>query len=749
MIHAACRTDFQAIRLLSEAGLQDKSVYSTMAHEARWKDEEAVRLLVEANADINCQIKDGSTALHISCQHEHGRMVDLLMKHGADTNIKNKKGRLPEHLASAPALKKIFRKFKFAVLYAEGTVPLKVMKLCLVGAGGAGKTTFLRALRRGFLKRIFTRENERDEPERADKRTVGIDVTTVNIPGVGRWSLYDHAGQKQFHKTHCLFFRASNSLFILLLSLVEGGQIRTMEELTKEAQYWLSFLRCSLEPEFIPTVIVVGSRADYFPESHWLLQRVVSKMQLLFDDKVKIADDSFLLDCRKSRSTEMARLRSFLKKTRHAYLQETTTRYPRVCAPVISRLLPSLRRKEEDPFMEKKALVLKIQLKKCPELDSAVLDKVVEFLDETGEVIVVGEFVSLNPSWLCQYALGPIIAPEEMHWAAGTVEGRLTKEEAEIAINEYLRAHKIKVTVKIDTVLKMLLDLGLAFMQEDGSYMVPARLLPLQQWSEMWNKEKDKKVYVGRRKRCSDETSIFTPGSFSLFQCQICIQIDKQAVLWRDGIILSKAESIDSHVQCIARMVDPLRAVDIVARGPEGSELQCKSLLDHVANLWKDTIEKHSPGTKYETEYLSRKHLSEHREQILVYKEEEIIEAKTRGPSAVVKGRIGSEELVESLQDLLVLTQLQVLPLQSEIVKSILRLGCDRWYALGIAMELSDGEINAVTSDKPCLSDKLLAIINLQVHKVGLVKTEEILKEACQKIHFPIYSAVIADLEFV
>jgi ankyrin repeat protein len=90
MIHAACRTDFQAIRLLSEAGLQDKSVYSTMAHEARWKDEEAVRLLVEANADINCQIKDGSTALHISCQHEHGRMVDLLMKHGADTNIKNK-----------------------------------------------------------------------------------------------------------------------------------------------------------------------------------------------------------------------------------------------------------------------------------------------------------------------------------------------------------------------------------------------------------------------------------------------------------------------------------------------------------------------------------------------------------------------------------------------------------------------------------------------------------------------------------
>jgi hypothetical protein len=53
---------------------------------------------------------------------------------------------------------------------------------------------------------------------------------------------------------------------------------------------------------------------------------------------------------------------------------------------VISRLLPSLRRKEEDPFMEKKALVLKIQLKKCPELDSAVLDKVVEFLDETGEV---------------------------------------------------------------------------------------------------------------------------------------------------------------------------------------------------------------------------------------------------------------------------------------------------------------------------------------------------------------------------
>ena len=43
---------------------------------------------------------------------------------------------------------------------------------------------------------------------------------------------------------------------------------------------------------------------------------------------------------------------------------------------------------------------------------------------------------------------------------------------------------------------------------------------------------------------------------------------------------------------------------------------------------WRDMLDRYSPGTEYETEYLSRKHLEEHKElkQVAVYSEGEIKE---------------------------------------------------------------------------------------------------------------------------
>jgi hypothetical protein len=109
-------------------------------------------------------------------------------------------------------------------------------------------------------------------------------------------------------------------------------------------------------------------------------------MQRVFDGKVTITDESFLLDCRKSRSPQMKNLRAFLEKTRRNYLQQTTVRYPRLCEPVASRLLPDLRRKVEEPFIETETLVNEIEKRECPGQKREVLEKVVDFLDEIGEV---------------------------------------------------------------------------------------------------------------------------------------------------------------------------------------------------------------------------------------------------------------------------------------------------------------------------------------------------------------------------
>ena len=212
---------------------------------------------------------------------------------------------------------------QFAILYAAGTVTPKSMKLCVVGPAGAGKTTLLEALKRGWFRSWFTWERQRDDPTCEFERTVGINVMTVDIPYVGRFSLFDYAGQKQFHKTHGLFFSAINSFFILLISLLTGEERRpcTFEELIHVAQYWLSFLRASLGGEFVPTVMIAASRADFCPDGQGLLQQVVSHLRVLFKGKITIREECFLLDCRKSWSAGMQQLRELLKQVRDEYMQ--------------------------------------------------------------------------------------------------------------------------------------------------------------------------------------------------------------------------------------------------------------------------------------------------------------------------------------------------------------------------------------------------------------------------------------------
>ena len=83
--------------------------------------------------------------------------------------------------------------------------------------------------------------------------------------------------------------------------------------------------------------------------------------------------------------------------------------------------------------------------------------------------------------------------------------------------------------------------------------------------------------------------------SLILFQCQACVKLDINSHLWRDGMIVARAGR--SFTQCLAVMVDPLRAVHFFVRGEEGSV--CMSLLDAIMREWTDVVEKHSPGTDY------------------------------------------------------------------------------------------------------------------------------------------------------
>ena len=52
------------------------------------------------------------------------------------------------------------------------------------------------------------------------ERTPGIDVQTINMPGIGKGSIWDCAGQAQFYVSHSLFFDPIKATFILLYKIV-------------------------------------------------------------------------------------------------------------------------------------------------------------------------------------------------------------------------------------------------------------------------------------------------------------------------------------------------------------------------------------------------------------------------------------------------------------------------------------------------------------------------------------------------
>ena len=359
---------------------------------------------------------------------------------------------------------------------------------------------------------------------------------------------------------------------------------------------------------------------------------------------------------------------------------------------------------------------------------------------------------ALNPAGLHHYAIGPLIASEKFKWHVRSKrkDGTVTREEAETAINHFQKDKKIQVQLNTDKVLALNESLGFCFKVEgrDNTYMFPA-LLPSKDLSVMWKRDESKKVYVGRRQVCSSQTTIFSPSAFGIFQSKVCTKLDKTALLWRNGLITSQGDTVSNRVACLVAMVDPVRSVDFVCRGGKATQAECVSLLDTVMSLWRDMLDRYSPGTEYETEYLHSKHLEEHKElkQVAAYSEEEIKEAKTKnkGPLTVVKKIIGDKLVEDNLGDLLViLPSKQATPLSpSPVVKAVIEYGVDQWHSFAERLGFNFSQINVICHDKVSLADKLSAIIQVKTEEVGdTKKIDDLLLEVCALLPDPIDAAV-------
>ena len=205
-----------------------------------WSGKEKVsaiiaNLLEHAHCDPNCTTFDDKTPLDLAREPEHLR---LLLKFGAIPNDSIMSKWFPKDFKNQPADMAI--------------------KMFILGNPGAGKSTFVKSLQIegtmfSRIKHRFTKVTDVDE------RTAGIIPYDIQSKVLGRVTLCDFAGHREFYAGHDALLQNSMTTSPSIIALVidmrgEEGQIREV------LQYWFEFINShSTERTSEPHLVVIGS----------------------------------------------------------------------------------------------------------------------------------------------------------------------------------------------------------------------------------------------------------------------------------------------------------------------------------------------------------------------------------------------------------------------------------------------------------------------------------------------------------
>ena len=262
-----------------------------------WSDREKVAavityLLEDAHCDPNCATNSGKTPLDLAKEPEYLR---LLLRFGATPNDSIMLKCFPEHFQNQPA--------DMAV------------GMFILGNPGAGKSTLVKSLQIegtmfSRIKHRFTKVTDVDE------KTVGIIPYDIQSKILGRVTLYDFAGHREFYAGHDALLQNSMTVSPSIVALVidmtgEEGQIR------ETLQYWVEFINNhSTEARSESHLIIIGSHTDFLSSNEvkqktQFLQRITNHHTL---DYISIAGQ-VMLDCRYAESSSMSQLRSVLTQS--------------------------------------------------------------------------------------------------------------------------------------------------------------------------------------------------------------------------------------------------------------------------------------------------------------------------------------------------------------------------------------------------------------------------------------------------
>eukprot|EP00058_Branchiostoma_floridae_P021320 XP_002606810.1 hypothetical protein BRAFLDRAFT_82450 [Branchiostoma floridae] len=608
--HAAYKGNTKTCELLIGKGAnvnaKNKDLWTSLHKAAYPGHTETCKVLVGAGAEVNARNQDRHTALDRAAGWGHTGTCEVLISSGAELTPPNKEAeRKAEQEKSYQEL-----------LQKSGGVKVNRFKVFLGGNETNGKSTLKKSLRKA-----------------------GVDIETFSIPGVGEVSLWDFAGQAEYAVTHNMFMNSENTVFIVLYNIMDDGE--TQE---KQVHWWLCFIK-ACNPNRQPDVILVASHRDKVrPARGQLAARLLKGMKEEFKDHLRIANEVILMDCRKTGTPEMDKLKSLLLTMREALLPNQRD-MPVLCAKIME-LLPEWGTKWTTPKFP--VMMWKNYVKEVKRINELVtedfLEKSTQYLHHLAELLFITPATSdrilvLKPNWLGTKVFGPVMAPDNFPLPRMLRKRRthdyITRSEIETVFQD--------ITDDVNLVIKLLQEFQLCHSYNGREYVFPGLLtqtMPPDKWQLT---QEPKVIYFGKQVQCADSTDMFSSGFFPRVQTRLMRELENHPQLWRDG-----AKCADRDVEGLIKLSPDGHAVNICVRSAQGDKVQCGKMLQQLENIIADVLYECSPGTGTVENVLSGRALKEHREEFYSYGKEEISKAATEG-GTILHPTLGFTEQVSEL----------------------------------------------------------------------------------------------------
>jgi GTPase SAR1 family protein len=403
-----------------------------------------------------------------------------------------------------------------------------------------------------------------NDPDELSKRTRGIEINVLLDDTYQKISLWDLAGQEEYHAFHDMMMpdlssQGNVSYFLLVCNPFdrEYGERKSPEAIKEELRSWLRFISSNTKRSFNfpPHITIVITNADKGLFIHKeLVESYVKELANQFRDYINVSLKLHSINAHSSRKAKdvvedvTTTCLNVLDKLPHVF---------RACVNVQHGLSDWIKEHPYQPIVAMETFKNDIVAKKeqftsptdTHDKNLNPHEAVALFLHDAGEIIYFKDedFVVVNPHWFCHQVMGHLIElrrPMEEFQLTTTIHGGLiTVDQVEYLLKKSLKNATHWVGMKevnvFQILIRLMMKMDLAYKDDKADHLgdhvanlhsndtlfVPTTL-ELEdvvakgerrlQWSVQFRKQA---IYIGRRLQCRDENvTTFTPGFFPRVQ---------------------------------------------------------------------------------------------------------------------------------------------------------------------------------------------------------------------------------------